>query len=200
MSLTGSISEWNRERGFGYIICDGRRIFLHIREFKERHKQPEVGDAINFVMGSDKQGRPCAQQAVHANDGGRLRAWHFLLLAGLLALPGFAVYQGLGAIGARYAGGWVALISGITYFIYAWDKRRARDKGQREPERMLHLLEVLGGWPGAFLAQRKLRHKSSKGTYQFVFVLIIGLHQFLAIDALRDWPFLRLIGQVFRKL
>jgi hypothetical protein len=65
---------------------------------------------------------------------------------------------------------------------------------------LLHLLELLGGWPGAFLAQRRLRHKSSKGSYLFVFVLIVGLHQFLAIDALRGWPFLKLVSQGLQKL
>jgi len=41
----------------------------------------------------------------------------------------------------------------------------------------LHLLELLGGWPGAFLAQRRLRHKCSKRRYQFVFWLIVLAYQ-----------------------
>jgi uncharacterized membrane protein YsdA (DUF1294 family) len=133
------------------------------------------------------------------NDGGRFKFVHCLILVFLL-LPGYAVYRSLGRAGLVYAGAWVVLISGITYAIYAVDKRRAREKAWREPESMLHLLELLGGWPGAFFAQRFLRHKSAKGTYQFVFILIIGLHQFLAIDALRGWPFLRLVGQALQKL
>lgn len=35
-------------------------------------------------------------------------------------------------------------------------------------------------------------------SYQFVFALIIGLHQFLAIDALRGWPFVQLIFKTVR--
>lgn len=193
--MKGRISEWNYERGFGYLEHEGRRVFLHIRDFKERHKQPEDGDVIHFVMGADKQGRPCAQQAVHANDGGRFRVWPILAVAGLLALPGYAVFHVAGLIGVKWAGGWILLVSGVTFVLYAFDKSRAKSGGWREPERLMHLAELIGGWPGAFLAQRWLRHKSSKGPYQFVFILIIGLYQFVAIDALRGWPFINVLAK-----
>lgn len=197
MALTGKILEWNGARGFGYLEHEGRRVFLHIRDFTERPRTPEPGDSVTFVLGADRQGRPCAQQAILLGAAGRIRAMHFLILL-LLLLPGYAVFHYAGPTGVGYAGAWVAVISIITYFIYAADKRHARQKAQREPENMLHLLELLGGWPGAFFAQRRLRHKSSKGTYQFIFVLIIGLHQFLAIDSLRGWPFLRLVSQALQ--
>jgi uncharacterized membrane protein YsdA (DUF1294 family) len=45
---------------------------------------------------------------------------------------------------------------------------------------------LLGGWPGAFLAQRRLRHKCSKGSYQFVFWGIVLLYQLAAADVLLD--------------
>lgn len=78
-------------------------------------------------------------------------------------------------------------LSGWTYWIYALDKRRAEEGLWRVPEVNLHLLELLGGWPGAFLAQRRLRHKCSKVSYQFVFWIIVLGHQFAAYDSLRDW-------------
>jgi uncharacterized membrane protein YsdA (DUF1294 family)/cold shock CspA family protein len=189
----GKIIEWNRERGFGYVEADGRRVFLHIRDFKVRHKWPEAGDVVQFVMGEDKHGRSCAKEAVQADLRGKAKVWPFLLLAGLLVLPGYAIHRVTGLVGLKYAGVWCALLSSLTFLVYAIDKRRARNQGWREPEKHMHLLEVLGGWPGAFLAQRILRHKSSKDSYQFVFFLIIGLHQFLAIDALRGWPIIHLL-------
>ena len=54
----------------------------------------------------------------------------------------------------------------ITYGMYADDKQRAASGAWRVPESSLHLAELLGGWPGAFLAQRWLRHKCSKASYQ----------------------------------
>ncbi|MEN9403244.1 MAG: hypothetical protein RL091_1947 [Verrucomicrobiota bacterium] len=191
--IQGKIIEWNRERGFGYVDNAGRRVFLHIRDFKVRHRWPEVGDVVQFVMGQDKHGRSCAQEAVQADVRGNLKVGHILLLAGLLVLPGYALRQLASPRFSGYAIGWVLVVSWFTWMRYAWDKQQARGKGWRETEMGLHLMELIGGWPGAFLAQRLLRHKSSKGPYQFVFVLIIGLHQFLAIDALRGWPFIHLV-------
>ncbi|WP_457329053.1 DUF1294 domain-containing protein [Rhizobacter sp. P5_C2] len=67
-------------------------------------------------------------------------------------------------IAAAYAG-----LSVITFVVYAIDKSAARRKGPRTPERTLHLLSLAGGWPGALLAQRWLRHKSAKASFRRVF-------------------------------
>jgi uncharacterized membrane protein YsdA (DUF1294 family) len=52
------------------------------------------------------------------------------------------------------------------------------------PEATLHLAELLGGWPGAFLAQRRLRHKCSKASYQIVFWGIVVLFQIASVDVM----------------
>ena len=64
------------------------------------------------------------------------------------------------------------------------DKDRAVSSGWRVPESSLHLAELLGGWPGALLAQRRLRHKCSKTSYQFVFWNIVILFQIAAVDVI----------------
>src|SRR5690606_6945949 len=61
------------------------------------------------------------------------------------------------------------LASTITFFVYAWDKAAAQRNRWRTPEAHLHLLALIGGWPGALLAQRVLRHKSSKKPFRAVF-------------------------------
>lgn len=53
-------------------------------------------------------------------------------------------------------------------------------------EGSLHLAEILGGWPGAFLAQRRLRHKCSKAGYQLVFRMIVLVYQIAAVDVMLD--------------
>lgn len=106
----------------------------------------------------------------------------------LLILPALAVYRGFGpAIGA-YVAGWITAISLLTAVVTWLDKRKARQQEWREPEAMLHLAELLGGWPGGFLAQRFLRHKTSKLSYQVVFWFIVILYQTVAIDWLLGWP------------
>lgn len=69
-----------------------------------------------------------------------------------------------------------AIMSVLCYLSYFLDKRAAEKGLWRIPEKTLHSLELLGGWPGGLLAQRTLRHKNRKPSYQVVFWLIVGLH------------------------
>lgn len=85
----------------------------------------------------------------------------------------------------------------ITFGLYRYDKRQAQTGGWRIPESTLHLAETLGGWPGAFIAQRLLRHKNSKLSYQVTFWLIVLVHQIIALDVLREGT---LLQQVFPAL
>lgn len=183
----GKIIEWRPEKGCGFADDGRRRIFVHIREFAERHKTPELGDSLLYSIGTDLQGRPCAKQIVHANDGGRLRLGHFVVLAIILILPTAAIAKTTPPRLALWFAGWIIATSSICYGFYSWDKRRAREGAWRLPEKMLHFWELLGGWPGGFLAQRRLRHKSSKTHYLFVFWLIVVAHNYTALDWQLDW-------------
>ena len=64
----------------------------------------------------------------------------------------------------------------VTLVAYAWDKWRAGRGGTRIAEQTLHLLELLGGWPGALLGQSLFRHKRSKRRYMAWFWTIVALH------------------------
>lgn len=66
--------------------------------------------------------------------------------------------------------------SAIAVFTYARDKRSAVLGRRRIRERTLHLIEALGGWPGAVLARRWLRHKTRDSAFLFVSWLIIAGH------------------------
>lgn len=70
----------------------------------------------------------------------------------------------------------LVLMSLITLGFYAWDKRQAKKRGWRISEKRLHLLALLGGWPGALLGQRWLRHKSIKTKFRVVFWLTAIAH------------------------
>ena len=76
------------------------------------------------------------------------------------------------------------LASVLAFAAYLYDKRRALRNGWRTPEARLHLLELLGGWPGALIAQQLLRHKTRKLSFQLVFWLIVMLHQVVWLDYL----------------
>ena len=64
----------------------------------------------------------------------------------------------------------------VTFAAYGFDKRRAARGGRRVPERTLHLLEALGGWPGALGASAVFRHKTKKLGFRVVRGLLVAAH------------------------
>ena len=64
----------------------------------------------------------------------------------------------------------------VTFLIYGFDKHRAANGNRRVPERTLHILALLGGWPGALLAQPLFRHKTQKMSFLIVFWILVVLH------------------------
>lgn len=71
---------------------------------------------------------------------------------------------------------WYAVASLLTFVVYAIDKSAARRGTWRTSERTLHCLALVGGWPGALLAQQWLRHKSSKPKFRVVFWSTVALN------------------------
>jgi uncharacterized membrane protein YsdA (DUF1294 family) len=73
----------------------------------------------------------------------------------------------------------------VTIYYYRADKQAAIAGTWRTPEKRLHQLELLGGWIGAFIAQQRFRHKTTKPSYQLTFNLIVIFH--LALLANLFW-------------
>ena len=185
--LTARVEEWRADRGFGFLRFDEHRVFIHRRDFAMFHRVPAVGDAVEFVLGEDRQGRICARQAELSHDGGRIRGEHLVALAVLLSAPIAALFHFFGRE-YWYATLGVALLpSLLAYLLYADDKGRSRAKTWRVSEKNLHWVSMLGGWPGAYLAQRRYRHKTAKVGFQFTFWATVVLHEYVAIDYLLSW-------------
>ncbi|NLZ04157.1 MAG: DUF1294 domain-containing protein [Phycisphaerae bacterium] len=64
-------------------------------------------------------------------------------------------------------------INAVTVLLYGYDKRQAIAGGGRVPEVILHLAALIGGSPGALLAQAVFRHKTQKLKFRMVFVGIV---------------------------
>jgi uncharacterized membrane protein YsdA (DUF1294 family) len=65
--------------------------------------------------------------------------------------------------------GYLLFIHALTYFLYWQDKRASRSGGWRVSEFALLMAGFLGGTLAALLAQRMLRHKTRKASFQFKF-------------------------------
>ncbi len=75
-----------------------------------------------------------------------------------------------------YVAGWYFAASVICFVTYGLDKSAARAAGRRVSESTLHLMSVIGGWPGAIVAQRAFRHKSRKRLFQTIFWITVTLN------------------------
>lgn len=72
--------------------------------------------------------------------------------------------------------GLYALASVICFAMFAVDKQAARAGRRRLSERSLLWSAALCGWPGGWLAQRVLRHKSGKSSFIWRFRAAVVLN------------------------
>jgi len=66
--------------------------------------------------------------------------------------------------------------SAASIVVYAVDKSAATHGRWRVSESTLHLLALIGGWPGALVAQQIFHHKSRKASFQAAFLLTVVLN------------------------
>jgi uncharacterized membrane protein YsdA (DUF1294 family) len=199
IKLTARIVEWDKAKACGTLLFEKHRIAVQRSEFIAMHKRPEVGDTVDFRLGKDAEGTLCAQQVEHHNDGGRIRLVHLAVVAVLLAAPGLAAWKLVGRNDWRLVVGCALGMSAIAFLMYCLDKLRAKHGQWRMAESTLHLVAALGGWPGAYLAQKHFRHKSCKKRFILIFWLIVTVHQFAAFDYLQDWAAMRALNEAFMR-
>lgn len=184
---TAQVVEWNHDRGYGFLANEQGegRLFLHIQEIVEGITPPQLGDRVRFVPGIDKQGRPQAIQVRNLRRADRLSSGQWSLFFALLLLPLATILTTDFPISGYWLLTYTAVASLASYRIYSRDKQMAQSGKWRVSELRLHVVELFGGWPGAFIAQRRFRHKVTKGRYQFIYWVIVTGHQLFALDILR---------------
>jgi uncharacterized membrane protein YsdA (DUF1294 family) len=71
---------------------------------------------------------------------------------------------------------WYLAASVATVLAYGVDKSAAERNRWRVKESTLHMFALVGGWPGALIAQRMFRHKSRKPSFQAGFMATVILN------------------------
>ena len=181
MRNKGKISSWIDEKGYGFIspLAGGSRVFVHVKAFANRGRRPAVGDIVTYSMSTDARGRPCAKEATIAGVPKIARPKRSSsLLPHAVALGFLLIVVGAVSVSAIpmpilfiYL-----LVSFATFAAYALDQSAAQRGDWRTSESTLHLLALAGGWPGALIAQSRLRHKSRKQPFRIVFWTTVVLN------------------------
>jgi len=170
----GKITTWKDDQGFGFITptSGDASVFVHIKAFEKKGRRPVGNEIVTYDLAADARGRTRAERVVFAGDQLPLRAPQkvsrlALAVVGLffvmLAATVFSRMLPLVLLGF-YLGA-----SAVTFLLYGLDKSAARLGRWRTQESTLHFFGLIGGWPGALVAQTVLRHKSRKQPFKTVF-------------------------------
>lgn len=203
MRYQGHLVDWNEARGFGFVQPHGGgdRCFVHASAFHDRHRRPASGDVITYKVHRDSKGRSNAA-SVHFSLEAKRRRTRSKSSSGKDHFPRrsvAALFVGAFATASillRWPA-WMPLVylitSTLTYFVYWHDKSAAQHDRRRTPESTLQLLALIGGWPGALIAQSILRHKTRKRSFQVIFCVMVGTNLlgmawFLASMLAQDTP------------
>jgi uncharacterized membrane protein YsdA (DUF1294 family)/cold shock CspA family protein len=191
---TGILEDWHDTRGFGFIRRPaGGKLYVHMKSIGKSTERPKAGDELSYEIGQGAGGRPAAinvrlvaakkpaaaatapaaQEPVQRRSGFQhismrtaAAAVIIVLLANNMVLDRFPFWIGL-----------LYIIGGATsWLLYQADKRAARRREWRAPERRLHLADLAFGIVGGLLAQHVLRHKTYKPGFVTITALITALH------------------------
>jgi len=179
----GKITDWKDNKGFGFVTPNGGgpKVFVHIKSFSNRQRRPGGNELVTYELSSGARGRPQGVNIAFVGDRPS-------------SPPTIAPGPGVGAL--IFAAVFLAFVAGtvatgnlpsvvliayligscVAYLAYVFDKA-ASLKGQwRTRESTLHLFSLVGGWPGAMLAQRTLRHKTQKQSFQVTYWTTVVLN------------------------
>jgi uncharacterized membrane protein YsdA (DUF1294 family)/cold shock CspA family protein len=181
MRHQGKITNWKDEQGFGFITpnAGGSQVFVHIKSFSNRRRRPVAGEIVTYDLGANARGRAQAERVAFINDRARpaQSSGHsnFALLSGTAFLVAMAGAVVAGKLPFAVLGVYL-IASAIAFVAYALDKSAAKNDRWRTQESTLHFFALVGGWPGALAAQRMLRHKSRKQSFQIAFWATVVLN------------------------
>lgn len=193
----GRLVEWFDDKGYGFIQPNDEakgRVFLHIKDFAQKGPRPILGCALEYNVQVDANGRYKATQVSYlkasqtqkssrstpqnqSKSAQKLQPMQILSIAYIIVLAGLTVFGLLNGMVLLL----ISLMNVMSYWFYAQDKEAAQLGNRRVPENTLHILSFLGGWPAAWLAQQRLRHKTQKQPFRKIYFCTIFLNILLIL-------------------
>ncbi len=177
MQHKGRITTWKDDKGFGFITPEqgGEQVFFHVSDVTNKQYRPSVDTLVTYTLTYDDRQHPRAinvQLTTIPTYPTAIVVPLFVCGVVLVAMIGATfLLKKSPLIPSAYV-----LVSIFTFLAYYIDKSSAMRTAWRVPERRLHILELLGGWPGALVAQHYYRHKTTKLSYQVSYWMIVVIH------------------------
>lgn len=181
MRVKGKVIKWQNDKGFGFIkpINGMPDIFFHEDSLISQSRRPKVGNEVSFEIATNPEGKQRAERILFRGERDPRQRDRFLdvFYSGLsitfLVCVGILVFlKKLDPIFLIL----YLLLSLITFLIYWSDKNKANNNEWRTSEKKLNFFSLIGGWPGALIAQRLLHHKSRKKSFLIRYYVTVILN------------------------
>lgn len=180
--MQGEIVQFDPAKGFGFVKVAGQKddIFIHQSDV-DNGVRLQTGMRVEFDVRTTPKGPRAANikasgVAAPTQPARRSSANPYMLYTivavAIVAVIGGALFL---LFGWYWLLDYLIAINIAAFVLYGYDKNAAQNSRLRVPERVLHGVELFGGTPGAFIAQRVFHHKTRKVSYRIVFWLIFAI-------------------------
>ncbi|WP_032048052.1 DUF1294 domain-containing protein, partial [Acinetobacter sp. 1566109] len=156
--------------------------------------RPIIGCALEYLVILDERGRFRAQQVTYLKASQTRKAsksaktessfqakpWSAMQMGIVFYFVLMGIMSFIHVLPA-YTLLFILMTNVLSYWLYSQDKEAAQLGNRRIPEQTLHIVSFLGGWPAAWWAQQKLRHKTQKQPFRKIYFCTIFLHLLLIL-------------------
>lgn len=181
MRVKGKVIKWQNEKGFGFIEpkSGGPKLFFHENFLINQSRRPIVSDEVSFEIATNPEGKKRAEKILFRGERDPRQLDRFFDVVCsvfscifLFSIGALVFFKKLDPVILIL----YLLLSLVTFLLYWQDKIKAKNDRRRTPEKTLHCFSLLGGWPGALIAQRTLHHKSRKKSFQIAYYITVVLN------------------------
>lgn len=148
---------------------------MHITAIADRSRPPAAGEMVTYDLATDEKNRLRAvgvRRSIPIRPKSRAAGGSTSNPIPLIIASLFVLLVVVATLAGRLPQAVIltyGVVSILTFLVYWHDKSAAQSGQWRTQESSLLFLGLAGGWPGAVVAQRLLRHKSGKRTFQVAF-------------------------------
>jgi uncharacterized membrane protein YsdA (DUF1294 family)/cold shock CspA family protein len=182
MRYSGKITYWKDAQGYGFITPTGggKEVFVHIKSFINKQKRPLGGEMVSYGITTDNKGRFESTEVLFAGEynpfvkSSSVTNEPSVVLVFIAAI--FIIVVAICVLFDKlpiYMLGVYLAASMVSFIAYGMDKSAAEEGRWRISEARLTMFALIGGWPGALIAQRLFRHKTKKLSFQIAFWFVV---------------------------